>query len=329
MLEWLKQLKVLKKNLQKENLILLTGDSPFLINLVEADLKNSYLARDFKLLNFEAKEENFEDFKQKFSEVSLFSEDTSYFAQNIDQAKNFYSFLESFQEKEAISAPLIVIHKKNALAAKLKNELKRLSSFNISLPTPKPFENPEVLAFLCESSQIQLDREAFTFLQKKTGDRLYQAKNDLDKLSLIYGKNSRKLSLKEISEHIESEEEEKAFVLTSLLLEKKMAKAQAHVTNLINSGESPLSILGMITYFCRTALYLKTEKNKNSKSASQNKSIRLPNFLINRYHRHIGLHTEESLKRALQKCFEADLKLKTRERKQHLVFLSCILAAIG
>lgn len=329
MLEWLKKLKTLKRQLQNESLLLISGEAPFLIETIEKDCKEALRSLGFTCLDFEAKDEDIESFQEKLSETSLFGEKQAYFAKNVEQGKSFYKLLEVLKTKKNLSSPLILIHKKQAVTANLKKELKRLAASELLITSPKPFEIKELLVFFCDKAKVYLEPAALELLQKKTGDRFLEAYNQIAKLSLIYGNSREKLSAEEILPHIESHEEEKAFILTNYLLEKQIGKAQAHMTRMIHSGESPLAIVGMITYFCRTALYFKTEHRNQNSSESKKSSIRLPRFLINRYHRHRETHTEEALVATLQKCFEADIKLKSKEKILHLAFLSSILSSLG
>lgn len=329
MLSPIKQIKLLKKNFQteEENFITIFGDSDFLIQQLCKELKESLKHKSISSISLEAKNETQESFEQKFLERDFFGEKTAYFISGLEQAKSFPKILEKIPSKAYFSSPLILIYKKNTPLANFKKEIKRLKSYEVFCKSPRSYENEEILRYLCDKAHLNLDREAFHYFEQKTGANLAQMENEVKKLTLILGESSKKRTLKEISKHIDTLEDEETFLLTSFLLEKKIEKAQAHVMRLISSGESPLSILGIITYFCRTALYLKTQNSAGSGENRGGNKIKLPHFLINRYNRYLGLHTEDSLKTVLKKCSESDLNLKTRGKNRELIFVSNVLIA--
>lgn len=327
---YINSLNTLKEKMSRESIKLVTiwGNSEFLIQLSCGELKKSFAQKQIKTITLDANKETFDSFEQLFKQGCLFEEKINYLVNNIEQNKNFYKILSSIKDKSFFTSPLILVFKKSQLTTNIKKEIKRLLSFEIYCPTPKDSEINQIINYICNTKNIELTKEALNYLQDKLGSNLTKISNELNKISLILGGTEKKLSTKDICNHTNFLKEEQAFLLTSFLLEKKTQKAQAHITDVIKTGDHALSLVGIIAYFCRTALYIKTIKEKYPRNFLNNNKIKLPNFLITRYNRHINLHTKNSLKNTLTKCSRADILLKTKEKKQQLVIISDIIVTI-
>lgn len=330
MFETIKQLKMARKSLlvKEEKLILLYGSDDFLLDLASNDLEESLARKGVKSIHGEAKSETSESFEEKFLQSSLFEEKTAYFISHVEQATNFPKLLEDLSHKKNLTGPLILLSRKSTLPAPLKKQAKRLEALEVFCNSPKPFEQKDLTLFLCEREGLTLDSKALGELHERFTGNMVGLRNELQKLSLIKGRSSGRLSWSDIKDYIEGVREEEAFQLTSLLLEKRLPEAQAQITHLLHSGDHALSILGIIGYFCRTALYLKSKAPQSFSQKSSSSAPRLPNFIINRYNRHMHLHSEASLGEALKKCAEADLFLKSRGKSSQLIYLSDILLAL-
>ncbi len=323
----IKQLKSVRQSIlhKEERLIFLYGDNEFLLGMATDDLQLSLSRKGISSLRQEAKSENSESFEEKFLQESLFAEEINYIFVNAEQAPKLPQLLQEVSHKKKLTNTLLIVYNKASVQNVLKTELKRLEAVEILCNSPKPFEQKDIFQFLCEKEGLNLDQKALDALGEQFGNNFTGFQNELHKLSLIKGRTSEKLSWSEIKNFVEGLREEEAFQLTSLLLEKKLPEAQARMTHLLHTGDNGLSILGIISYFCRTALYLKSEASSLKKIGSSSK---LPNFLRNRYNRHMHLHSEASLREALRRCVEADLFLKSRGRSQQLIHLSQIILAL-
>lgn len=327
MLSTIKQLKHARQSIlhKEERLIFLYGDNEFLLGMATDDLQVSLSRKGVPCLRQEAKIENSESFEEKFLQDSLFTEEMTYIFLNAEQASKLSQLLQKVSHKKKLTNSVLIVYNKPSVNSLLKTELKRLEAIEVLCNNPKPFEQKDVYEFLCEKEGLNLDQKALELLGEQFGNNFIGFQNELHKLSLIKGRTSEKVSWPEIKNFVEGIREEEAFQLTSLLLEKKLPQAQAQINHLLHVGDNALSLLGIISYFCRTALYLKSESSRSKKTGSSSK---LPNFLKNRYNRHMHLHSEAALKEALRQCVEADLFLKSRGKSEQLIFLSHILLAL-
>ena len=331
MLTLTKKLKLLKRDLIKGDchFIAITGENDFLANLVSGEIRDILRQRQIPVVQLEAQHETEESFHQKFSEINLFQEKTAYFLSGSEQNQQVTHWLSKLKKEAFHGSPLILFHKRGVLTQAMKKEFERLSAFEILCKELKNSNTEELVYYLCDKNKVSFEQNAFRYFYERVKNNIPKALNEIEKVSLIVQEPQHKITLEEVKKYLETKEEKETFLLTSLLLEKKIEKAQIHIQELIHSGESPLSLLGLISYFCRTALYLRTQKNTKKSGTLQTSSIKLPYFLINRYNRHLSLHTEENLKQALEKCMEADLLLKSRPKQEHVLHLSKILAVLS
>ena len=320
-------IKTLQKiNSEQESLIIIKGESDFLKQYACLEIEKELVKKKSKLTTLNTNKKSEGEIAELIQQSSLFAEKNHYVVESFDENKAFLSFLGSIKDKESLLNSLVLISKSKQLSAQAQKALKNLEALHIHCDTPKGQEYNAFTAFLASSKGLNLDKGAIFFLLDQMGQDLVKINNELNKFSLLFPKNKKTLTIEDISQYSNFLKQEQVFQITKFLLEKKIAQAQNIISNLLQNQEQALSIIGILAFFCRTALYLKDLKAKGIQADSS--KVRLPSFIVNHYNRNVDRHSEASLNLALKECAQCDILLKTKGKRDPFVLVSKIITRL-
>lgn len=188
--------------------------------------------------------------------------------------------------------------------------------------------------------------DAFSELQKKTGNDMRQIFDELDKLVTFIG-NRQKIEKKDVEEIVAQSDFDGIFDLTSAVAQKSLPLALAKLKSLLDKGEHPILIHTMLTRQIRFSLqvklliecgHLKQEfaqmnydmfyqriyKNLSSELINQLPESKQSNVLKQPYPLHVSLKqaknfSVQNLIKAMEQLLEADIQLKTGTLTPELV----------
>ncbi|MCI0530090.1 MAG: DNA polymerase III subunit delta, partial [Nitrospira sp.] len=156
------------------------------------------------------------------------------------------------------------------------------------------------------SMGISFSSEALAYLQEILGHDLYQIRNELEKIFLTVGPGA--VGVQEIQAILIGEQGHTVFEWLDTLRRRDFEKAIRLLTFLLDSGEHPLSLLGLLLSSLRRAIRTDDAERKGSTPPAWG-----------------GV----DLTRALTLCLEADSKLKGSRLAPHLILESLILNLCG
>jgi DNA polymerase-3 subunit delta len=154
------------------------------------------------------------------------------------------------------------------------------------------------------SMGITLTPEALAYLQERLGNDLYQLRNELEKLSLTTAGPGR-LDLEDVQAILTGERDHSVFEWLDALRERDHEKALRLLNILLDSGEYPLSLLGLLLSHLRRVARSGTEKGPAR-----------------------GL-SQIDLTRAFTLCLEADSQLKGSRLSPQLILENLQLSLCG
>lgn len=188
--------------------------------------------------------------------------------------------------------------------------------------------------------------DAFSELQKKTGNDMRQIFDELDKLVTFIG-NRQKIEKKDVEKIVAQSDFDGIFDLTSAVAQKSLPLALAKLKSLLDKGEHPILIHTMLTRQIRFLLqvklliecgHLKQEfaqmnydmfhqriyKNLSSELTNQLPESKQSNVLKQPYPLHVSLKqaknfSVQNLIKAMEQLLEADIQLKTGTLTPELV----------
>jgi DNA polymerase-3 subunit delta len=156
------------------------------------------------------------------------------------------------------------------------------------------------------SMGIVFSPEAVVYFQEVLGHDLYQIRNELERIFLTVGPGA--VGVQEVQALLMGERGHTVFEWLDALRRRDPEKAIRLLVFLLDSGEHPLSLLGLFLSSLRRAIRLADSGHKGSPSPAWG---------------------DVDLNKALNLCLEADSRLKGSRLAPHLILEGLILSICG
>ena len=206
------------------------------------------------------------------------------------------------------------------LNPKLLEALKNLGAISIPCQEPAKSETEAIAKQLLTKRKLSLQTDALNALLQSVGGDLYTLGNEIERLSLIFT-DQTPVSLPQLQPLLNALSEEQSFALVQLLLERKTEKAQLFISELLQQGESPIGLVGILAWHCRNTL--KLFESARSKSPAK---LRMSYSLQKGYQTYVRTINPKNVIQALLACQESDSALKSTPRNpEHLLFRTLTL----
>ena len=102
-------------------------------------------------------------------------------------------------------------------------------------------------------------------------------------------------------------------------MDAKFSKAQILLTDLLNRGESPLAITGLLAKHCRNSLHIGEYFSLGVRGGELARKVGIPPFQVDSYLRYARSSPKGMFERGLQACADADRTFKSRRMSEHLL----------
>jgi DNA polymerase-3 subunit delta len=283
---------------------------------------------ELNLRYFDGENLNFQDFREKIQQFSIFKE------KKLIILFNFFSNTRALAKgKDERSSSLIEI-KKRFLEEEAKNKfLSKIEEIIVFYEEEKVSEKDAFYFFLKKHAQCQefklLDEQKLKnwiekeFLQyhfkinQKTiqtlinfvGNDLWQLSNEIRKL-VSYKKN-QKVEVEDVKLLVKPKIEVDVFKTIDAIALKDKKGALFLIHKHLEKGDNPLYLLSMINFQFRNLLIIKDLIEKNRPFYTFGKKTQLHPYVIKKTYSQTQKFTIEELKKIYQKIFQADLDIKT------------------
>ncbi len=193
------------------------------------------------------------------------------------------------------------------LQKELLQRFEALDATLIEAKDLKPYDYTALMQHMARQRKMTLPPQADRLLRDVLGDDLFALENELDRLSLHFPEGASP-TWQELSGLLSWPKREHIFQLTRHLLDRSPAKAQQHVLQLLNSGESPLAVVSILARHCRHALAFKSHSQKLGAPTLP----RLPFAIAKSYNEYVQAIPTHHFLQAMRLCLEADMTFKSR-----------------
>ncbi|MBI2603684.1 MAG: DNA polymerase III subunit delta [Deltaproteobacteria bacterium] len=253
--------------------------------------------------------------KEKLLEIweqkSLFENATLHIIKRVKKQSEYAKWLAQVtSQKQNI---VLLTLETNKISTSLAKEMKRLGATEILCQNPFANDLPTMATQLAKKRQIKLEPHALNLLLKVAGEDIYFLENEIDRLALIFHQQET-ITIDQLRPVMSTVSQAEAFKLSSLLLNHQISTAQVFLDHLLEQGESPLAIVGILVWHLRNALKPQTAK--------------LPYSLTKGYNRYVKETSKSKLIKALSECQKADVILKSSRVSPSLA-ISPILMALS
>lgn len=156
----------------------------------------------------------------------------------------------------------------------------------------------------------RLSLEAINLLIPLVGDDLRQLIYSVEKAALFVG-DREEIGPQDIEALVGETRARSIFELTDAVGARDLEVAVRCLTGLLDSGEEPLAILGMLARQVRLLLRTKALQVQATSSGAMARALGLPPRVVATLERHAGSLSWQQLSRALRCLSRADLAIKT------------------
>ena len=225
---------------------------------------------------------------------------------------------------------LCLVHGSDTVGADLKAALQRHELATVPCATPWPSDLPQVVMAQSQAHGLALAADAVRLLVAAHGDDLIKHDNELRRIALIWSapgasaqRRSTPMTAEELLPHLGMLRQDEALRLGDHLLRQEWPMAHIVVHDLLERGESPLAVLGVIAGFCRRALRTLAALERGAPLAEVAQAVKLPPSFAKIYAQHLSAKPARwrprPLLAALELCQQSDMRLKSTAICEQLI----------
>lgn len=161
-----------------------------------------------------------------------------------------------------------------------------------------------------QSRGYELGEEAATLLVELSGDDLTQLAGELEKAALAGGPENRRITVAEVRAVVGEHRLRHVFELTSALSARDTGTALALLESLLNAGEEPLAVLGMLTREARAIWQAASALGAGRPPEEVARALRRPPAAATALVERAGRLAPAAAARQLARCWDAERRLK-------------------
>lgn len=296
-------------------LLLISGEENFLSQKKLSQIKDKFVSENKgteEMSEFDEKDFDVSDFSQKVLTVPFFEEKKIILVKNISKAKlsekdkdrtieTINNIPESsiviFFEKDKLNQKDKVI-KKIASSAKKSWNFEKIETRNIASWVKK-----EVRARGCEIEDMALSK----FVSFVEND-LWQINQEVEKLTLY--KRNKKITQEDVDKIVSVNISTNIFKLIDFIGERNKNKAISELTKLLDKGEDPIYLLGMIIYQLKNMLIIKEMISKGMPKGEIVKGTKKHPFVVEKTMMQVKNFSPKELENIYNKIFETEMEIK-------------------
>lgn len=294
---------------------LICGEDTFRANRKKEEIierhRNIYKS-GLNLKIFDLKEKKFENFKEDFQFLPMFSEKKLFIIKNV---KNDSIFKEKFLkeiEKFAKSKEIIIFFEEGEVPKdKFFEILKRYGK----VAEFKPLDEYKTKTWIKEEVKkygTTIEPQALQLLVDLIGNNLWQLENEIKKI--ITYKERKLITFQDVKKLVSPQIELDIFKMIDSIALKNKKKSLYLLKRHLDKKEKISFIFSMIKFEFKNLLIVKDLIERNLPLYQIRKKINLHPFLLEKYATLARKFKNEELKGIYQKIFEVDLAIKTGKK---------------
>jgi DNA polymerase III delta subunit len=188
------------------------------------------------------------------------------------------------------------------------------------------------LAALARRHQLPLRLDAVEVLLEAVGTDLFRMENELARLSLVYAERASsegEITAAEIAPHLGLMRADTAYEIEGMMVRGRWADAEAQLYGLIQrEGDSELiPVLHLLARHCRNGLRVAGMKAQRTPERDMERALGMPTSIARLFVAYAGRGDPARFERALERCREVDVLLKSSPMDRSLM-LSGVLEAL-
>lgn len=246
----------------------------------------------------------------KLAQRGMFSDRTMIVIERAEKASELLPCLAALTTADDLAASLILVFS-GAINAKTQKELTRLKAAVIYATPPEGDALADFCQSLAKKLGLSLARDAVQTLIEETDGNLGRLDNELAKLALLFNGETRTLTRDDLPIIAADLVEAQVFHLDQFILNGDTVGAHSHLKRLLDQGQAPIAILGMLTRCLRISLLLASAKHSGGSMEQAASAYRLPSFIARKYSQFAASRPLAQLQQAMGRCQKLDAAFKS------------------
>lgn len=261
---------------------------------------------------FDAKKINFQEFRDGFQTISMFSKKRLIILSNIFSNSELREDFLNFLKKKKDFKETIVFYEEEEI--KKEDLLFKFFKKNVQFQEFRPLESRELKDWIIKEFdryKVKISSEIPEVLAKFIGNDLWQLSNEIKKIATFKIKEKGKVTLEDVVFLTKSKIETDIFTTIDAFSSGDKKKALTLIHRHLEKGDPPLYLLSMLKFQINNLLIVRDLVEKQMPfSYILNKSNLHP-FVVRKNWRLAQKFGLEQLKKIYRKIFKLELKIKT------------------
>jgi DNA polymerase-3 subunit delta len=230
--------------------------------------------------------------------------------------KNKEAFIKYLNNPQT-STCLILLSQKTDFKQKLYSELKN-KAFCIECKPLYENEIPEWINMWVKRKDFEISQEAVNLLQSYVGNSLRELSGEIDKLTLFL-KDRKSISVSDIEKMVGASRTYNIFELNNAIGRKDLKTALTMSQAMVESGESPIGMIVMMTRHFISLSKLKELIAEGIPKTELAKKANLNPYFLNRYIEQLKNFSKDKIENCFEYLLNADVELKSTSRDPKLI----------
>lgn len=163
---------------------------------------------------------------------------------------------------------------------------------------------------ICQKNSNRIKREAIDYLIAAAGHNMSLLEQEIEKVGLFVG-SSKEITLEHVMQTVSKSNNLNVFDLVDAVSKKDAATAVFKLRELIQNGEIPIKIIGLLAWQIRSLLHIKSLRNKGLGESQIIAASGINSYVVKKGLVASGNFSTYELINALEILLETDVKAKT------------------
>ncbi|RME17140.1 MAG: DNA polymerase III subunit delta [Bdellovibrio sp.] len=311
-----------------ESLYLLVTEDAFLFQEALSCIKKAALdesLKDFNYDQFFAPEDDPQDVVDAVQMLPTMSERRLVIYRDVHHLKEaHWEKLLPLLKKPLSSCCFVLTMNK---ADKRKKFYKTISQSGTIVELQTPYDNhiPAWIQYIASKHQVRLTPKAIQYLHHLVGSHLSELNNEIQKLQQFVSDPTKPINEETVLHVVSASRSHNIFEFTDALAQKDKVKALTYLASLLEDGQSPISVISMVTRHIRILEKLKEGMNQGLKQTQLCQASGIPPYFLKKYQQQSHKWNPQQLSQAIQALQKTDMALKTSPLSSHIWLENLVL----
>ncbi len=316
----LRNLQIKLEKQDPQNLYLVFGDEPYLVDQAVALLKAKALAdgaADFNYDSFFAPDVAAVHVRDTVETLPMMSSRRVVIYRNADvlKEKDWAALLPLF-ENPVDSCVFILVGQS---FDKRKKHYKKILESGVVVELNRPYDNqiPMWIEYIAFQNGLEISKDARSLIQQFIGQSLSEINNEVRKLKDFIG-GKKKIEAEDVLNVVSKSKVNSVFDLTNAIGRRDRALALMHLANLLEQGQNEVGVVSMISRHVRILSIVREGMKSGLSGQRLSTKAGVPGFFLKDYMDQARSWGDPKIRMTMDALFETDKALKSSPVSSHI-----------